>query len=481
MSHRELPEDFIWGFATAAYQIEGAIHEDGRGESQWDVFCNTPGKIADKTSGVTACDSYHQYQQDIDLLKSVGAKAYRFSISWPRIIPLGGRDDPVNEAGINWYVNFVDALLAAGIEPVATLFHWDLPAELNKRYGGPLNKDEFTADFVRYAKVMFEALGSKVKHWITFNEPWCTSILGYHCGIHAPGRCSDRNWSPEGNSATEPWIVGHSLLVAHAHTVKLYREEMKPKFGGKIGITLNGDWVEPWDAKDPADVEACQRKLEFSIAWFGDPVYFGDYPASIRKQIGDRLPEFTEEESALIKGSNDFYGMNHYCANYIRHKDQEVADEDDIAGNLELLFENKAGESIGPETQSAWLRPYAIGFRKLLVWISKRYDHPTILVTENGTSLKAENDLPVDELLQDDFRAWYFQEYIGAMVDARCLDGVNVIGYLAWSLLDNFEWAEGYETRFGVTYVDYEHGQTRHPKKSAKVIGQLFTELTNKA
>jgi beta-glucosidase len=196
-----------------------------------------------------------------------------------------------------------------------------------------------------------------------------------------------------------------------------------------------GDWVEPWDPQDLADVEACERKLEFSISWFADPVYFGRYPESIVKQIGDRLPKFTEEEMAMIKGSNDYYGMNHYCANYIKHN-SGPPEREDITGNLELLMENKAGDSIGPETQSVWLRPYPIGFRKLLKWLSDRYGQPAIFVTENGTSLKGESDLPLDEVLQDDFRASYFEEYIGAMVDARCTDGVNVIGYLAWSLLE---------------------------------------------
>jgi beta-glucosidase len=196
-----------------------------------------------------------------------------------------------------------------------------------------------------------------------------------------------------------------------------------------------GDWVEPWDPEDGRDLAACERKLEFSIAWFGDPVYYGRYPASMCEQLGSRLPDFTKEEAQLIRGSNDYYGMNHYCANYIRHKDTPPTDFD-IAGNLDMLFENKAGESIGPETQSPWLRPYAIGFRKLLKWLSDRYGNPTILVTENGTSLKGENDLPLEKLLEDDFRVQYFKDYIGALVDARCEDGVNVVGYLAWSLLE---------------------------------------------
>lgn len=196
-----------------------------------------------------------------------------------------------------------------------------------------------------------------------------------------------------------------------------------------------GDWTEPWDPNDPADVEACDRKIEFATCWFGDPIYFGKYPDSMRKQLGDRLPEFTEEEAAQVKGSNDFYGMNHYCANYIKHKEGE-ADLEDHTGNLEILFDNKAGKSIGPETQSVWLRPHPMGFRKLLKWLSDRYGGPTIYVTENGTSLKGENDLSFEQLLQDEFRCEYFRGYIGALVDAYNKDGVDIRGYMAWSLLE---------------------------------------------
>lgn len=196
-----------------------------------------------------------------------------------------------------------------------------------------------------------------------------------------------------------------------------------------------GDWTEPWDPADPLDVEAAERKLEFAISWFADPIYFGKYPDSMRKQLGDRLPEFTPEEVALVKGSNDFYGMNHYTANYIKHVDTPAA-EDDHLGNLECHFYNKAGDCIGPETQSVWLRPHPEGFRKLLIWLSKRYGTPTIYVTENGTSLKGENDLPLEKMVNDDFRAEYFRGYITAMARARAESGVDVRGYLAWSLLE---------------------------------------------
>jgi beta-glucosidase len=223
-----------------SFQVEGAQYEDGRKDSIWDVFCNRPGAIADGSNGAVACNSYNQYQDDIAILKKYGAKAYRFSISWSRIIPLGGRNDPVNQAGVAHYVKFVDDLRAANIEPIATLYHWDLPANLDERYGGLLNKDEFVQDFVNYAKIMFEAIGDKVKHWITINEPWCIAIKGYHNGAFAPGRSSDRSKSPEGDSTREPWIVGHNLLLAHAYTVKLYRSEYSEKCGGIIAITLNG-------------------------------------------------------------------------------------------------------------------------------------------------------------------------------------------------------------------------------------------------
>jgi beta-glucosidase len=245
MSDSYLPKGFLWGFATASYQIEGSPHEDGRADSIWDAFCRIPGKIADGSSGDVACDSYHRTAEDIALLKECGAKAYRFSLSWSRIIPLGGRNDPVNEKGLQHYVRFVDDLRAADIEPMITLFHWDLPDNLHTRYGGPLNKAEFVKDFENYARVCFKAFGDKVKFWITFNEPWCSAILGYSTGLFAPGRTSDRSKSAVGDSSTEPWIVGHSLLIAHGAAVKAYRDDFKAKDGGQIGITLNGEFPFP--------------------------------------------------------------------------------------------------------------------------------------------------------------------------------------------------------------------------------------------
>lgn len=412
-------------------------------------------------------------------MKKLGSPSYRFSLSWSRIIPKGGRNDPINQAGIDHYVKFVDDLLEAGIEPLVTLYHWDLPDELNKRYGGLLNREEFPLDFENYARVVFKAI-PKCKYWITFNEPWCSSILGYSTGYFAPGHTSDRNKSPIGDSSREPWIAGHNFLLAHGRAVKVYRDEFKAKDKGQIGITLNGDYTYPWDPEDPRDVEAADRKIEFAISWFADPIYLGKYPDSMRKQLGDRLPEFTPEELALVQGSNDFYGMNHYTADYVKHGDGNPAPED-FLGDLTTHSYNKAGECIGAETQSFWLRPNPQGFRGLINWLSKRYGYPPIYVTENGTSIKGENDLPKDKILNDQFRVDYYNGYVNALAQAVSEDGCNVKGYMAWSLMDNFEWAEGYETRFGSTFVDYKDNQKRYPKKSGVEMKALFDGLIKKA
>lgn len=242
-------------------------------------------------------------------MKRLGAQAYRFSISWSRVIPLGGRNDPVNPEGLRFYSQLVDLLLREGITPMVTLFHWDLPQALHDRYGGFLDQDECVLDFARYARLMFDTLGDRVRFWITFNEPWCSCIFGYSTGTFAPGRTSDRTRSPEGDSATEPWIVSKTILVAHGAAVKVYRDEFKPQQGGQIGMTLNGDWTEPWDAQEPDDYDAAQRKLEFTIAWFADPIYRGEWPASMREQLGDRLPAFSSAERGLIRGKKSLKSL----------------------------------------------------------------------------------------------------------------------------------------------------------------------------
>ncbi|KAL3467278.1 glycoside hydrolase superfamily [Aspergillus heterothallicus] len=460
-----LPQDFLWGYGTASYQIEGAVTDGGRGRSIWDTFCSIPGKIADGTDGRVACDSYHRTAEDIALLKEYGAKAYRFSISWPRIIPLGGRNDPVNQQGLQHYVRFVDDLLAANIIPLVTLYQWDLPQALHDIYGGPLDKEEFVADFANYARVMFEALGSKVKHWTTFTEPHNIAATGYNIGTYAPGRCSDRRRSPSGDGSREPWIVGHSILLAHATAVKTYREKFNMEADGKIRITLN----------DARDLTARDRYLDFTVKWFADPIYYGHYPQTMIVQLGDRLPSWTPAEIALVHGSSDFFALDYYTSTFIKHR-LSTPDVDDYLGNTEMLQENFHGESIGPETDSAWLRACPQGLRKLLNWINKTYNGPDIYILENGTSLRGEDDLPIERILQDDFRCDFYSDHINEVIKAWKEDGINIKGYMAWSFMDNFEWNDGFQVRFGVTYVDYQNDMKRHPKRSAKLIAELFTE-----
>nr|Q25BW4.1 RecName: Full=Beta-glucosidase 1B; AltName: Full=Cellobiase 1B [Phanerodontia chrysosporium]AHH92833.1 beta-galactosidase [synthetic construct]BAE87009.1 beta-glucosidase [Phanerodontia chrysosporium] len=462
----KLPADFLWGFATASFQIEGATDVDGRGKSIWDDFSKIPGKTLDGKNGDVATDSYNRWREDVDLLVQYGVKSYRFSISWSRIIPLGGRNDPVNEAGIKFYSDLIDALLERGIVPFVTLYHWDLPQALHDRYLGWLNKDEIVQDYVRYAGVCFERFGDRVKHWLTMNEPWCISILGYGRGVFAPGRSSDRMRSPEGDSSTEPWIVGHSVILAHAYAVKLYREQFKANRGGQIGITLNGDWAMPYD-DSPQNIEAAQHALDVAIGWFADPIYLGQYPAYMKEMLGDRLPEFTPEELAVVKGSSDFYGMNTYTTNLCK-----AGGEDEFQGNVEYTFTRPDGTQLGTAAHCSWLQDYAPGFRDLLNYLYKRYRKP-IYVTENGFAVKDENSKPLEEALKDDDRVHYYQGVTDSLLAAVKEDGVDVRGYFGWSLLDNFEWADGYITRFGVTYVDYDT-QKRYPKDSGKFLSQWF-------
>lgn len=465
---RTLPKDFLWGFATASFQIEGSTDVDGRGKSIWDDFSRLPGKILDGGNGDVATDSYRLWKEDVALLVKYGVKSYRFSLSWSRIIPLGGRNDPVNLQGIQFYSNLIDALLENGITPFVTLHHWDLPQALHDRYGGWLNKEEIVLDFTNYAKVCFEAFGDRVKHWLTVNEPWCVAIHGYGRGVFAPGRSSDRARSSQGDSATEPWIVGHNIILSHAHAVKLYREKFKPQQGGICGITLNGDWQMPYD-DSPENVEAAQHALDFAIGWFADPIYLGCYPAYMNQVLKERLPQFTAAEWSIVKESSDFYGMNTYTTNLCR-----AGGDDEFQGLVDYTFTRPDGTQLGNQAHCAWLQDYPLGFRSLLKYLWKRYKMP-IYVTENGFAVKDEDSKPVEQAIQDEERVNYFKGATDTLLSALNDDGVDIRGYLAWSLLDNFEWADGYGTRFGITHVDYRT-QKRTPKASSQFLVKWFKD-----
>ncbi|KAL7419161.1 hypothetical protein Q5752_005997 [Cryptotrichosporon argae] len=457
-----LRPDFLWGFATAAAQIEGggpeAERDSGRGPSIWDAFCDTPGKIEDGAHVVRTCDHLARWKEDLALMASLGVRAYRFSISWPRVIPLGGRRDAVNERGLAFYDALIDECLALGITPFVTLYHWDLPQALYKSYGG-WTSHEIIPDFVNYARLCFCRYGDRVKHWLTLNEPWCVAVLGHGVGAFAPGHVS----------STEPWVVGHNLILSHAHAARLYQAEFQPRQAGTIGITLNGDWAEPYD-DSPENIRAAQDKMDAAVGWFADPIYLGKYPDSLRARLGDRLPEFTADEAALVKGSSEFYGCNTYTTNTIR-----AGSNDEFNGNAELLFERPDGIQIGPESQLKWLRDVPWGTRKLLNYLYKRYKTP-IYMTENGYAVKGEHAKDKQDmcgvLIADDTeRIHYLQGYLEALRAAIETDGVDVRSYFGFC--DNFEWASGMVPRFGLVHVDYETFE-RTPKDSARFFSEWF-------
>jgi beta-galactosidase len=439
------PKDFVWGAATSSYQIEGAAAEDGRGLSIWDTYCALDGKIADGSSGAVACDHYHRVQEDIQLLKALNIRAYRFSIAWPRILPNGTGN--VNPAGIAFYNQLIDLLLENNMEPWVTLYHWDLPQTLEDRYEGWQGR-EIVDDFANYAKICFQAFGDRVQHWITLNEAWTVAVQAYNDGTKAPGKTD--------NPSIKVYRAGHHLVLAHARAATIYKEEFAPTQKGQIGIANCGDFRYPkTDTQD--DQLAADRAMIFQYAWLTDPFFVGDYPVEMRERLGDRLPHFTDEERQEMIGANDFLGLNHYSTLYASLPKETPAFGGYWADmNVEFSSDpswrkNFMGWSTNPD-----------GCRELLLWISNRYKGVTIVMTENGTS-EDEPDLATS--LRDEGRRLYFEGYLRACAEAIAL-GVNLAGYFAWSLMDNFEWEYGYTRRFGICHVDFET-QVRTPKSSA--------------
>ncbi len=456
MSMLVFPEKFVWGTATASYQIEGGVREGGRAPSIWDAVCYTPGRVLNGDTGEIACDHYHRFKDDVALMKSLGLKAYRFSLAWPRIIPAGVGE--VNERGVAFYSQLIDTLLDAGITPWVTLYHWDLPLSLQTERDGLINP-EFPDWFAAYVDVCFDRFGDRVKSWITLNEPLCSSVLGYGIGMHAPCRKRD---------TTEAYMAAHQLIRAHGRAVDVYRSRYQAKQSGVIGITNNCDWREPLTDSDK-DKAAAQRSLEFFLAWFADPVYRGDYPEVMKTMVGDRLPKFTAEDKAIIKGSSDFFGLNHYTTMLASEPTGEVG-ERNIVGNGGISEDQNVSLSEDPgwkKTDMNWnVVPW--GSARLLKWIDQRYDHPVIYVTENGCAY----DVPVvDGVCDDQQRLEFLKGYLTAMHGAIA-DGVDLRGYFAWSFMDNFEWSFGYSKRFGLVHTNYET-QERTVKNSMKWYSQV--------
>lgn len=412
------PADFVWGVATASYQIEGAVHEDGRGESVWDRFSATPGKVRNGESGEIACDFYHRYRDDVRLLEELGVGAFRFSIAWPRVLPEGrGR---VNEAGLDFYDRLVDELLGSGIEPYATLFHWDTPQVLEDAGGWP---ERATAEaFAEYAAAVAARLGDRVRRWTTHNEPQVVAWNGYGRGDHAPGRASE----------ADAVAAAHHLLLSHGWAAAAIRSAAP---SAEVGITLNLSHVYP-GSEAPEDEAAAWQVDGEANRWFLDPLFRGSYPGDLLERTELLAPHLHAGDLETISAPLDFLGVNNY------HRWVVAAGPD----GPRFLHQPES-----EYTQMGW-EVYPDGLRLLLVRIAEDYAPAGIYVTENGAAFP---DLRGhDGRVHDPERVAYVGDYLGAVGQAL-EQGVPVRGYFVWSLFDNFEWAHGYSQRFGIVYIDY--------------------------
>jgi beta-glucosidase len=436
----EFPETFLWGAATSAYQVEGSPLADGAGASIWHRFTHTPSLVCDGDTGDVACDQYRRYADDVALMKALGINAYRFSISWSRVLPAGR--GAVNAKGLDYYDRLVDALLARGILPCATLFHWDLPAALDDR-GGWLNPD-IAHWFAEYASVVFRKLDDRVPMWATLNEPWVVTDGGYLHGTLAPGH----------RNRFEAPIAAHQLLRAHGAAVQAYRAIGKHR----IGIVVN---VEPkYPATDSAeDRAATARAHAYMNRQYLDPVFLGRYPQALAEIFGEAWPAWPADELSTIAQPIDFVGINYYTRSVTRFEASSWP-----------LGATPVREKQATCTETGW-EVFPQGLTDTLVWVKERYGNPPIYVTENGAAFY---DPPVVDgnRLSDPLRVDYLRRHLVAL-RAALTAGVDVRGYFVWSLLDNFEWSHGYSKRFGIVHVDFA-SQKRTPKKSAHFYARVI-------
>ncbi|MTW20075.1 beta-glucosidase [Allochromatium palmeri] len=433
------PDDFLWGAATSAYQIEGAPLADGAGPSIWHRFAHTPGRVAGNETGDLACDHYHRALDDVALMAELGLDVYRFSLAWGRVLPEGR--GAVNRRGLDFYARLVDALLEHDIQPMATLYHWDLPVALHER-GGWLNPDS-PHWFADYAETLFRALGDRVPFWITINEPWVVTVPGYLDGQLAPGH----------RDLFEPPRVAHHLLLAHAEAVAVYRTLGRQQ----IGLAVNLEPQHP-ASPSPADLEASRRRDAFINRWFLDALMFGRYPEELADIFGPAWPEFPAKSLEQIRCRGDFVGVNYYSRGLVR-----------AAPDVAPLGAVRLTPSDAELTTMGW-EVYPKGLTETLLWLRDRYANPPLYITENGAAF--DDPPPRNGRVEDPRRVAYLRAHIRAA--AKALEqGVDLRGYCVWSLFDNFEWAEGYSKCFGLYQVD-PSDQTRRPKASARFYREVM-------
>ncbi|XP_025092494.1 LOW QUALITY PROTEIN: lactase-phlorizin hydrolase-like [Pomacea canaliculata] len=457
------PRNFSWGVATAAYQVEGAWNEDGKGPSIWDTFVHHGNHIANKDTGDVACDSYHHIADDVRILKELGVQHYRFSIAWSRILP-DGTPESLNDLGVKYYNDLIDALIANNIQPMVTLYHWDLPQALQDR--GGWRNETIIDHFNNYARVCFEQFGDRVKLWITFNEAFVVSWLGHGNGAFAPGIH---------DPAVGVYTVAHNIIRSHAKAFHTYDTHFRHVYNGKVGITLDIEWKEPMTTSEEDEL-AAERAMMFKLGWFGNPIYGdGDYPEVMKRVVAEksqrqglttsRLPAFTAEEKRLNRGAYDFLGINHYTTNLISNNpspnsDASYENDQDIDYHTDHCWQ---------DVGNGWLRVNPWGIRNVLRWVRDRWQNPPVYITENGRpDVEGPNDID---------RIYYHRNYTNELLKAIKLDGCDVRGYTAWSLMDNFEWTSGYTQRFGLYAVDFNSpNRTRSPRQSATFYRELITE-----
>ncbi len=438
--HQTFPKGFSWGTATASFQIEGATTRDGRGESIWDRFCDTPGKIMTDETGDPACESYDRVEEDVALMQQIGMNAYRFSIAWPRVIPDG--DGSVNELGLAYYSRLVDALLAAGIEPFITLYHWDLPQALQDK-GGWASRDTIDA-FLRYTGIVVERLGDRVKNWMTHNEPWCISILSNLIGGHAPGL----------KDAKTALAVAHNLLVSHGKAVPIIRKKSP---GAKVGIVLNFNPYDP-ATDSPADAALVKREHEKFNLWFLNPLTGHGYPKDAWNAYGDAVPEILPGDMDVMQAPLDFLGVNFYSRG-ILHDDSVP-----FHGSGYKIINRRNPRNM--MARSWEIYPKSLVW--LLTWLHEDYHFPELIISENGACY---DDVLWQGEVHDPARIEYIKAHLEVLPDV-IVKGVPLTGYFCWSFMDNFEWALGTHDRFGLVYVDFDT-QKRYVKDSGKWFARV--------
>jgi beta-glucosidase len=437
------PDGFVWGAATAAYQIEGAARDDGRGPSIWDTYSRTPGRVYRGHTGDVACDHYHRYAEDVALMADLGLASYRYSVSWPRIQPDG--TGPVNTRGLDFYDRLTDELLGKGIDPVVTLYHWDLPQTLED--GGGWTSRETAEAFAEYARIVHTRLGDRVKTWTTLNEPWCSAYLGYGSGRHAPGVADP----------AAAFAAVHHLMLGHG----LAAQQLRAAGAQSVSITLNPAVVLPVDPDSAADLEAVRIVDGVDNRIFFDPLLRGQYPADVLDHI-DRFTDLAwlrEGDEAIIHQPIDVLGVNFYSPAYVSAQPGATGSAE-VPGSAGIAFR----APVGPVTDMNWqIEPSAL--TRLLERISTDYPGTPLLITENGAAYPDGPD-PDTGRIHDTNRIAYLDGHLRACHEAISR-GVDLRGYFVWSLMDNFEWSEGYAKRFGIVHVDYAT-QQRTPKDSAR-------------